>query len=579
MKKSFVSVVSAFLIFSMAVLPVFAQTIDSRATASVPIKGSPASVKRQLTEQLQTKVISNVLETAFGIKITPEVQSKFPKLVDTLGDAIRITLDPPDGENLSGTATIKVATAKLNEILNNLDIGSGAAAQKAKVVVSIDERMGLATANDPSKPVEVERAYSHDKSTFSDTSAKASGSQAASASSSSKNDVNYSASDSVAVAGKQSSATAASQNTAVAGRKDTAVAGRKDTAVAYQGGGGSAAGAQSTQFAGAQSTQFAGSQSTKVASAQSSEYAGAASSKTTLTDKSSEASASSSSSSFNKEQNNVQQLTDKVSITEKTKMASFDNAKATDSDGLVVARLGGEFQKNGLELVLENDLRAEGGRILPVSEIIKNGRFKQFSDLIKTKGINADVWATGTAQYNIVGTDATGTKCNGTLDVQSRFLADNTSLFSGALRANASGQGDQDCRANLALSLATSLASELGTAANKKLNTMTKAAATAAANKVLSYKLVLYTKGELTRKDRSTFTQMLKTLDGLQTIGDAESNDFSMTVEVTYPRALKNDIENLLDKLPWDKADVVGPKNNNICIGIEGKSACPNEFR
>jgi hypothetical protein len=555
MKKSFVSVVSAFLIFSMAVLPVFAQTIDSRATASVPIKGSPASVKRQLTEQLQTKVISNVLETAFGIKITPEVQSKFPKLVDTLGDAIRITLDPPDGENLSGTATIKVATAKLNEILNNLDIGSGAAAQKAKVVVSIDERMGLATANDPSKPIEVERAYSHDKSTFSDTSAKASGSQAASASSSSKNDVNYSASDSVAVAG------------------------RKDTAVAYQGGGGSAAGAQSTQFAGAQSTQFAGSQSTKVASAQSSEYAGAASSKTTLTDKSSEASASSSSSSFNKEQNNVQQRTDKVSITEKTKMASFDNAKATDSDGLVVARLGGEFQKNGLELVLENDLRAEGGRILPVSEIIKNGRFKQFSDLIKTKGINADVWATGTAQYNIVGTDATGTKCNGTLDVQSRFLADNTSLFSGALRANASGQGDQDCRANLALSLATSLASELGTAANKKLNTMTKAAATAAANKVLSYKLVLYTKGELTRKDRSTFTQMLKTLDGLQTIGDAESNDFSMTVEVTYPRALKNDIENLLDKLPWDKADVVGPKNNKICIGIEGKSACPNEFR
>lgn len=579
MKKGFLSAVSALLIFSMTVVPVFAQTIDSRATGSVPMKGSLSSVKRQLTEVLQTKVISNVLETSFGIKITPEVQSKFPKLVDTLGDAIRISMDPPDGEVLSGTATIKVSTAKLNEILNNLDIGSGGAAQKAKVVVSIDERMGLATANDASKPVEVERAYSHDKSTFSDTSGKASGSESASASSASKNDVNYSASSSVAVAGKQSSATAASQNTAVAGRQDTAVAGRKDTAVAYQGAGGSAAGAQSTQFAGAQSTQYAGSQSTKVASAQSSQYAGSASSQKAFSDKSTESSASSSSSSFNKEQNNVQQRTDKVNYTEKTKMASFDNAKATDNDGLVVARLGGEFQRNGLELVLENDLRAEGGRILPVAEIIRNGRFKQFIDLIKTKDINADVWATGTAQYNIVGTDATGTKCNGTLDIQARFLGDNSQFFGDALRATASGEGDQDCRANLALSLASSLASKLGTAANKKLNSMAKASATAAANKVLSYKLVLYTKGELTRKDRSTFTQMLKTLDGLQTIGDSESNDFSMTVEVTYPRALKNDIENLLEKLPWDKADVVGPKNNKICIGIEGKSSCPNEFR
>ena len=563
MKKSVVSVVCSLLICSMVAVPSYAQTIDSRATASIQIKGSPSSVKRQLTELLQTKAVSNVLETSFGIKITPEVQAKIPKLVETLGDSIRISMDPPDGEMLSGTATIRLETAKLNEILNNLDIGSGANAGKAKVVVSIDERMGLATANDSSKPVESEINYSHDKSSFSDTSAKSSSSKSQSASMaiSSQKDVKYSNREAVAVSGSQSSA--------VAARQDTAVSGRRDSAAAYQGSDGRAAAASTTQVSGAQSTQYA--------AANRSQYAGAASSSTNYSDNSrvSGASSSSSASASTSDQKNVQQQTDKVNYSVKTKMASFDNATATNNDGLVVSRLGAEFMRNGLELVLENDLRAEGGRILPVSEIIKNSRFNQFVDLIKKKNINADVWATGTAQYNIIGTDATGTKCNGTLDVQARFLEGNKVFFTDSIRSAASGQGDQDCRANLALSMASSLASKLGTQANKQLNSMAKASA----NKVLSYKLVVYTKGELTRKDRSTFTQMLKTLDGLQTIGDAQSNDNSMSVEVTYPRALKSDIENLLDKLPWDKADVVGPKDNRICIGLEGKSSCPNEFR
>ena len=549
---------------SMIAHTALSQTIDSRATAQVSIKGgSPAVVKRQLTEMLQLKAVSNVLETSFGIKITPDVQAKIPKLVETLGNAIRISFDPPDGEVLSGSATIRLETAKLNEILNNLEIGSGAQAQKAKVLVSIDERMGLATANDSSKPIETQVDYAHDKSSFSDTSAKASSSnsQSSAYAASSQKDIGYSNKQAVAVSGSQSSASAA--------RQDTAIAGRRDTAVAYQGVNGQAAGASSTQIAGAQSTQYA--------SANKSQYAGASSSSTEFADKSKSAVASSSasSSSSSSDQKNIQQQNDKVNLSVRTKMADFDNSKISNQDNLIVARLAGEFIRNGLEMVTENDLRAEGGRILPVEEIVRNGRLSQFTELINKKGLNADVWARGTAKYNIVGTDATGTKCNGQLDIQASFLQDNTTLMAEAIRADAAGNGDQDCRANLALSMATALAQKLGTQANKKFNAMSKADA----KKVVSYKLFVYTKGELTRRDRNTFTDMLKTLDGLQTIGDSESQPQFMSVEVTYPRALKSDIEKLLDKLPWDKADVVGPKNNKICIGLEGMSSCPNDFR
>ena len=272
MKKSTASAISALLIASMVIMPLSAQTIDSRATASIQLKGSPSSVKRQLTEVLQLKAVSNMLEASFGIKITPAVQSKLPKLVETLGDAIRISMDPPDGEMISGSATIKVSTAKLNEILNNLEIGSGAQAEKAKVVVSIDERMGMATANDPSKPVETEVNYSHDKSSFADTSAKGSSSERQSSSSavSSQKDVRYS--------NRESAAVSASQSSAVAARQDTAVAGRRDSAAAYQGSDGRAAAASSSQYAGAQSTQYA--------AANKSQYGAASSSATNYSDNS-----------------------------------------------------------------------------------------------------------------------------------------------------------------------------------------------------------------------------------------------------------------------------------------------------
>jgi len=534
-------------------------TATTKSQVTITKGASPASLKRKLKEDLELKAVKNLLEASFAVKFTPQVEAKLPELVELLSDSIQISMDPADGEVLSGRATITVASAKLKEYLTNKGIGAGDIASKsAKILVSIDEFIGVATNNDGQTATQTETTYSHDKSSFSDTSAKASSSQSASASSASasKNNVGASSKDSVAVAGRQSSAVAAQQ--------DTAVAGRRDTAVAYQDRGGSAAGASSTQYAGASKSQYA--------AAQSSQYAGAASSERAYSDKSETASASrsASASASSSDQKNVQQQNDKVSYSVKTKMPEFNNAKPMGAqDRVLVSRLSGEFQNNGLRLVAENDLRAEGGRILPVFEITNNGRIAQFVDLIQKKNIEADVWATGTANYTIVGTAAGVTQCNGNLAVQGRFIEGNEIFFEDSLQAAASGTGDQDCRGRLGIALATSLAKVLGQRANKELN--------ARSSRGGVYTLYLYSASQLKRGDRRRFQDLLEKVDGIQ-LSEPTTKESYMAISVQYAGKLKDTIDRMLDKLPWEKAEVLS-KANKICVGIEGMGACPAEFK
>lgn len=539
-----------------------AQTVSASAQTKITVtKGaSPAALRRQLKEQLEVRAVKNLLEGAFAVRMTPQVEAKLPELVELLGDAIQISMDPPDGEVLSGKATISVPSAKLKEYLTNKGIGAGdMAAKSAKILVSIDEFIGVATTNDATKAVETEVNYSHDKSAFSDTSSKASGSksQSASSASSSKTDVSYANREAVAVSGSKSSA--------VSARQDTAVAGRRDSAAAYENAYGSAAGASSSQYAGAQSSQYA--------AAQKSQYAGAASSSTAYADKSQAASAksSASASSYSGEQKNIQHQNDKVSYSVRTRMPEFNNAKALGAqDRVLASRLSGEFQNNGLRLVAENDLRAEGGRILPMFEITNNGRINQFVELIQKKGIEADVWATGQANYTIVGTTATGTQCNGNLAVQGRFIESNEIFFEDSLQAAASGNGDQDCRGRLGIALASSLAKVLGERATKELN--------ARSSRGNVYTLYLYSTNQLRRQDRRAFQNLLESVDGLQA-SEPNTQERYMAVNVQYAGRLKDTIDRMLDKLPWENAEVVGPKGNKICIGIEGFGACPTELR
>jgi hypothetical protein len=562
MKKSLIAIASIMALTLAVPAGVSAQTVTASTQTKIQItKGaSPASLKRQLKEQLELRAVKNLLEASFAVKMTPAIEAKLPELVELLGDSIQISMDPADGEVLSGKATITVASAKLKEYLVNKGIGAGDIASKsAKILVSIDEFIGVATANDGKTATETEIQYSHDKSSFSDTSASASGSErsASSSASSRQNDVAFASKEAVAVSGRQSSA--------VAARQDTAVAGRRDTAVAVQGQGGRAAAASSTQYAGAQSTQYQ--------AAQSSQFAGAASSSTAFSDKSKSASASSASSasSFSADQKNVQQQTDKVSYSVKTKMPEFNNAKPLGAqDRVLASRLSGEFQNNGLSLVAENDLRAEGGRILPIFEITNNGRVDQFVEKIQKNKIEADVWATGQANYTIVGTTPTGTQCNGNLAVQGRFIDGNEIFFEDSLQAAAVGNGDQDCRGRLGIALATSLAQILGQRANKELN--------ARASRGSVFTLYLYSASSLGRGDRNKFQTTLRSTEGLQA-GEPKTGDNFMTVSVQMAGSLDTTINKVLDSLNWEKADYVSRPGNRICIGLEGKQVCPADLR
>lgn len=562
MKKNNTTI-AAFLVLNMLLMPqpIFAQQLTSNAQSQVTItKGAtPASLRRKLKEDLQVRVVRNLMETSFSIKITPQVEAKIPEIIEVLGESIEVAMDPSDGEVLSGRARITVPTAKLKEILIAKGIGAGdIAAQSARILISIDEYIGVATTNNAKTATEVEVNYSHDKSAFSDTSAKASGSQTESASSasSSKKDVNYANREAVAVSGSRSSA--------VAARQDTAVAARRDTAASYQGADGRAAGATSAQYAGAQSSQYA--------AAQKSQYAGAASSSTNYSDKgqTSNANSSASASSFSGEQKNIQQQNDKVSYSVKTKMPEFGNAKPlSGSERLIASKLGSVFSDNGLVLVSESDLRAEGGRLLSVSEIINNGREDQFVERIRQKKLEADAWATGAANYNIVGTTASGTQCNGTMEVQIRMLETNQ-MFPEPIRADAIGNGDQDCRARLGLAMANALAKKLSERVLKELN--------ARASRGTVYTLYLYSATTLGRGDRNKFQTTLKAADGLQA-SEPRVGDNYMAVSVQMASSLDATINKVLDSLNWEKADYVSRPGNRICIGLEGKQVCPADLR
>lgn len=595
MKKNIIAT-ACFAILGLGITTsngVSAQTVTANTQAKVQITrgSSPATIKRKLKEELEIKAIRNLLEASFAIRITPQVEAKLPELVELLGDSIQISIDPADGEVLSGKATISVPSAKLKEYLTNKGIGAGdIAAKSAKILVSIDEFIGVSTNLDSQKATEVEVQYSHDKSAFSDTSLKASGSESESSSSSysNKQNVNAASKDSSAVAAKSSSAVAAKNSSAVAAKSSSAVAARNSSAIsanqqgsaAYNGynGSGAAQGsaslnaASNSGYAAGKSSQYAGAQSSQYAGAQSSQYAAGQSSSKAYSDKSqtSATESSASSSAFAMDQTNVQQQNDKVSYSVKTKMPDFNNAKPMSAqDRVLASRLSGEFQQNGLRLVAENDLRAEGGRILPVYEITNNGRINQFVELIQKKGIEADVWATGQASYTIVGTTATGTQCVGNLAVQGRFIEGNEIFIEDALQASAVGSGDQDCKARLGLSLATSLAKVLGERANKELN--------ARSSRGGVYTLYLYSASTLKRGDRRTFQDLLEKVPGLQA-SEPTTKEYYMAMNVQYAGRLKDTIDRLLDQLPWDKAEVLS-KGNKICVGIEGFGACPAEFK
>ena len=542
--------------------PAFAQqvTANAREVRDLPKGANPAQVRREVKAAVENKVILAAIKS-FNIKETPDLISKLPKITEQFFSNITVRWEATDAGEVAATASISLDTAAFRKALVNEGIGAGdGATAGAKILISIDEFLGMATANQRGTPEERTISYSHDKSTFSDRSAAASGSQSSSASSSSASKDSYagSASQRTAVAGGSSSSYAASDRAAFAGSNRTAVA-------ANDGYGGQAAGASRTDVAAARDTRVAG--------AQSSNYAGSSQSSVAVAARSERASAntSKSESSFSASQNDVQQRNDKVSYTETVRMPSFANAKPlVGGDRVLPNRLGGEFERNGLTLVSEQSLRAEGGRILPMYEIVNNGRFEDFIQRIKQKGLMADVWAYGSANYT---TDSRGGKsyCTGTLDIQAIMLESNESLATNSIKANARGDSDQECRAALALSLATDLAKILSQSALEKLN--------ARSSRGGVYDLFIYSRNNITLMQRGNLFRALDKA-GIQRVSEATSKDGYVAVKVqSAGGGLTDKLVEAVSTIEWLQNADLRDKGTQLCLGVEGARDCPAQFR
>jgi hypothetical protein len=553
---------SLFVFALSSTHPVSAQQVNAsaRESRSVPKGANPGQIRIEVKAAVENKAILAAIKT-FNIRETPDVIAKVPKLTELFFNNITVRWEASDPTEVMATATISVDVASFRKALVNEGIGAGdGAVSGAKILISIDEFLGMGTANQRGTPEERTVTYSHDKSTFSDRSSTAAGSQSASASSASSSRDSFagSASERTAVAGSSSSSFAASDRASMAGSDRAALAAR-------DGSGG--------QVAAARQTNVAASRDTRVAGSQSSNFAGASQSSVAVASQSERANASSSqsASSFSASQNDVQQRNDKVSFTVTERMPSYANAKPlAGGDRVLPNRLGGEFEKSGLTLVSEQDLRAEGGRILPVFEIVNNGRFQDFVGKIKQKGLMADVWAYGTASYTLDNRGGT-IYCNGTLDVQAIMLDNNESLATNSLKANARGSNDQECRATLALSLATDLARSLGQSALEKLN--------ARASRGNVYDLFIYSRENITLMQRRVLFQALDKV-GIQRVSEASARDGYVAIKVQFAGgSLMDKLIDAVAPIEWlQKADL-RDKGNQICLGVEGPRDCPAQFR
>jgi hypothetical protein len=70
---------------------------------------------------------------------------------------------------------------------------------------------------------------------------------------------------------------------------------------------------------------------------------------------------------------------------------------------------------------------------------------------------------------------------------------------------------------------------------------------------------------------------LMSSIEGIK-MSEPTAKDYFMSVDVQYSGNLSQTIDKILDKLPWAKADYLS-KSDKICVGIEGKGACPAEFR
>jgi hypothetical protein len=575
----------------MVVVPLnAAEVISANGKAEISIKankGDATAARRIARNASEVDAVVRAIKVRLNINPNdPKSKAAIDDMVTQLSDNLKTSYNL-EGDVITAKTSLQVESSQIFDLAKSLGLGSKNAVNEAKVLFIIDEYSGIATSLEAGQATETEVEYYADKSSFSDKSAKASGSDASSESSSdsSKSASAYSsksasavnASDSVAVKSKEASSLSTKDRVS-ASAKDRASGSASDS-VAYKDGSGSAAAASKRSGAASsdrnykassdvnakQSSEFSGAASSKISAASASQKAGAASAQ------SASASASSSSSNYSSDVKDVQEQKDITSIKVKSKFPDVNNAKpAEGSDGLISARLEKIAQKFGLKTVPELDFRFEGGRKLLINDIEKLSKVSYYKQKASKGDFKVNYLVFGTAVLNIEKKSPSGNSvCSGKLKVQSSNIDTGGSLFSDTIVATATGISDQVCKDNLSESMATNLAESISTSAVREIQLT--------ATQGSSFDLTLYSVLKVPFKVKKGFTEQLKKLSDEFTEGN--SSETSKTFMLQSKGNIKDQVEELMEslreQLPEMKDARMEVKGNRIIVCIEGK--CPTE--
>lgn len=564
-----------------------AETITAKGSAEVSVKankGDLIAARRVARNAAEADAIIAAIKLKLNVNPN-DAKSKaaVSDLVKQLSDNLKTTYQT-EGDVVTAKTSLEVDSAQILDLAKSLGLGSQNQVAAAKVLFIIDEYVGISTSQDPSQPVETSMEYSHDKSSFSDKSAKASDTDSQSASSksaraaTSRDASAVSSRDSAAVSVKDSGSTKSKSSAAVDAKSSESGNYKGSAAVAARdGNGNSYSGGESVEASGSRSGSYKGSASAEDSAKRASSYSAASASKydaASASKKSSAAastSASASASSHSTDQKDIAEQKDIVNIKVNTKFPDVNNAKPSEgADELVAARLEEVSQKHGLQFTSERDFRVEGGRRMLIKDIEKSGKYDYYMQKASKGSFSVKYLVYGTAVMNAEGKTSSGdVKCTGQLKVQSSNVDTGGSLFSGTISKTAVGSSDQSCRANLSGALATELAEKVGATGQREIQR--------AGTQGQSYEVALYSVLKVPFKVKKNFSEQLQKMTDEFTEGNTTDTTRNFTVQAkgSFKTKVEDLMEEMRDAFPEMKEARLESKGNRLLVCIEGK--CPTE--
>lgn len=537
-------------------------TANGRAEVSLKAnKGDVISARRLARNSSEVDAIIAAIKLKLNVNVNdPKSKAAVADLVKQLADNLKTTY-LTEGDVLTAKTSLEVDGSQLFDLAKSLGLGSQTKVAAAKVLFIIDEYAGIATALDPGQPVESEMEFFQDKSSFSDKSAKAAGSDSNSQSAksanaySSKEATASSSKDSVAVKSKDAASIKSKDKASIKGEDSASASNRNDRANASS----RVSGTASSEFDGKASSEFDGKAASSRSNASASQKSGASANQ----------SASASASSYATDQKDITDTKDVTSIKIKNKFPDVNNAKPSQGgEELIAARLEEVAQKFNIQFTSERDFRVEGGRKLLIKDIETLSKFDYYLQKASKGTYGAKYIVYGTAVMNSEGKTPSGeVACSGQLKVQSSNVDTGASLASGTINKRAIGSSDQTCRANLSTALATSLAETVSTTAQREIQRV--------ATQGETFEVTLYSVLKVPAKVRRSFTEQLQKMTDEFSEGNTTdtSREFIVQAKGNFKTKVEDMVEDMKESFPEMKDARLDSKGNRLVICIEGK--CP----